>query len=269
MSISSIFLSGGYFLLFLACLVLILVLKIRDIVTRFKHLLFYILLTVMCLARGIFWAFNPSPVHLSSQGWVYNTLWSMPAIILVSTYSVMASYWADSYYKAHLSNRSKLEAAKKRRLGFLILINILMYLLEIVLLVFCRFNFKLFQFLQPYYLSVTYIVAVILYIIYGISLYISMRKEPISTPAKIRHMKQILWTTLIVTITFVIRFTTNFLWPIYINSWKGKWIFMAIFYFIVELLPIFLILLIITKLPYKKSTPMKPLLARSTYSAIQ
>lgn len=59
---------------------------------------------------------------------------------------------------------------------------------------------------------------------------------------RIRNTRRILITAVIVTVTFIIRIVVNFIWPGYIHPWAYKWVFQAVFYTVIELVPIVLIL---------------------------
>ena len=80
-----------------------------------------------------------------------------------------------------------------------------------------------------------------------------------------KKKKQILWTTVIVVTSFVIRAIVNPFWPGYIKNWTYEWVFIAPFYFIVEISPVFFIVTLITKLPQHRSRARHPLLKYDHY----
>lgn len=109
--------------------------------------------------------------------------------------------------------------------------------------------------------------AIIFFIVYGILWYRSFQQNTIGGAARIKlhRIKQILWTTVIVVTSFVIRAVVNPFWPGHLRGWTYEWVFVAPFYFVVEISPIFFIITLITKLPQHRSKARHPLLKYDHY----
>jgi hypothetical protein len=86
------------------------------------------------------------------------------------------------------------------------------------------------------------------------------RHDPASCPPT--PFAQVLAITIIITVSFAARVTVNVLWPTHIHPWAYKWIFQAVFYTLVEVVPVFLIVWMLFSSPKKTSygASAKPLL---------
>jgi hypothetical protein len=254
-----------YFIDYLLCFTsLVLICAREPMFLRKRQKIFYILLSVLTFVRIFFWiarAYVDSKALNDFQYLLFHMSWTLPALLLLSTYSMLIWWWADQYSK--LKPRD-MRSTDIQQLHFkvVLLVNFVMYLIEIAIMVIGAFSRELFAYIQPNYLSVLYVSAIVFFVVYGGRWYCSFRHNPVGGQARIKlhRVTQILWTTIIVVVSFVIRAIVNPFVAGYITGWTYEWIFFVFFYVIVELLPIFLILVLMTKLPHRRSHTRNPLL---------
>eukprot|EP00698_Gefionella_okellyi_P021928 TRINITY_DN7196_c0_g2_i1.p1 TRINITY_DN7196_c0_g2~~TRINITY_DN7196_c0_g2_i1.p1 ORF type:complete len:346 (-),score=65.74 TRINITY_DN7196_c0_g2_i1:98-1135(-) len=246
-------LAGLYGALFIVAVVCIIVISVRD--RKFTaQKMFYVLTAVFGFMRTFYYGILPSDPDLDVR--VYLVLWSIPADILFSTYSMLVFFWADAYYQSSFG-ATVTEFYRRRRIFVLGMCNLLLYAGQCGMFAIMIYDPQGFYTAQPYYLSSVALISVIAFAVYGGLLMWVLHRSPVQSSFRQKKVRKILAVLCIVATSFVARAAVNFSWPYLINTdllpTHFYWVFALPFYFCVEILPTFLVLVVVTKLPPRRS----------------
>lgn len=146
----------------------------------------------------------------------------------------------------------------------------MIYIGAIVILTMNFWDASHYHLVQGQYLNVMYILAVAAFILYGFGLYRIWKNTPIArkSQANIRRMRLTLTITIIVAISFTIRVIVNAIRECCIATWEYRSPFEAVFYTVVEVVPIALLLWLMLAsgfriYPTKDVTSSRPLIAQA------
>jgi hypothetical protein len=193
-------------------------------------------------------------------GFFFYVLWSLPAVLLFSTFALLVWLWADHYHSwLETQSQPQLPAdeeqgqvaateASERRKRLLVFLNIVAFCVQGGLYLLEPFDEKLYLAVQPVFLSVLATLAVTAYLLYSCLLLIRFRrfyqqKRLIASPSIVIHtsgiQKRIGLVAGIVCVTFAVRAIINWFWvsDIATLDCTAYWQFFGLFYTGVELIP--------------------------------
>jgi len=221
--------------------ILLLLLHSHDAQLTTVRNLFLIQLIVISISRAIFFAVIIANVEL---GFSFYILWSLPAVVLFSTFALLVWVWADNYYKLSAGAEVPLDKARGTRKRVLIAINLGVFLVQLGIYLIGTFQLHLYMYVQPIFLSVVAVAAVVSYVLYcSLILFRIMTRVVVqSSTIRSRSRKftyQIGGITIMVFCTFCVRAGINIFWVSTIDGLpcKSYWLFFGCFYTFVEVLP--------------------------------
>jgi uncharacterized protein YacL len=121
--------------------------------------------------RFIQWAIEPSWRTYDNsdariEAFLHGLLWSLPAVCLVCTYTMLVSYWIDDWFKKFAPEVDQKWAFW--RVVVLLIVNFGMVIGQgVVLSLVLLFDKATYQLVQPYYLDAIYALGVIIFVFFG------------------------------------------------------------------------------------------------------
>lgn len=165
----------------------------------------------------------------------------------------------------------RMKSGSSRSKIILIIINVLIYAVELFVLTLSFWNSAdMFHLVQSQFLNVLYIFSVTAFVLYGFGLYRTWRNTPIArkNPINVSRMRLTLIITTVVSVSFAVRVTVNACWHLIRRHW-WHYPFEVVFYTIVELVPITLLLWLMLASGFRRITKpqsaFKPLIAQAGF----
>jgi len=181
---------------------------------------------------------------------VFTILDQLPSILFFSTYTLLILFWAEIIH--HARNQS-LSFPQKLRPIF-ISTNMVVYLILIgfwLLLFFFPLNADIIDVVANIFLAGISLVAAIGFVIYGGWLYVMLKRFPIDSIGRKSKLKEVGWVTVICTTCFTVR-AGLIVYGTLVNV-DAEYYFVGTYFLLVEILPSFLVLWILRKIPPKKT----------------
>ena len=121
--------------------------------------------------------------------------------------------------------------------------------------------------IQPYFFSVIALFSVGAFILYGVLLIYTMRSSSMQSSYRRRKMLKVFAIVSLVTVSFLVRAVFNFLWPTVVTGIITPlgyyWVFCLPFYVVIELVPTFAVVVVVTNIPSRVAQPRGlPLMAK-------
>eukprot|EP01129_Flabellula_baltica_P007723 TRINITY_DN3020_c0_g1_i2.p1 TRINITY_DN3020_c0_g1~~TRINITY_DN3020_c0_g1_i2.p1 ORF type:complete len:298 (+),score=39.96 TRINITY_DN3020_c0_g1_i2:25-918(+) len=247
-------LSCSYWVIFFTCILLLFFQCYFNPRTKFKQSLFFILLMILSISKASFWSVVSvyDIGEKSGRSFWFFLWWESPSLILITTFSLLISYWAKKY---HSFSRSNNQGFNRAHNFLLIFFNAIVYIFQFGLLVYYQVASEkekdFLNLLQPYFKAFLYILLFVFVIIYGSLISCNSGEETISNHVR-KRIKRIVITTVFIAFVFLVRIIHNLTvpWIPELNQeWEYYWIAYTIYYTLVEVVPVIMVISAITQLP--------------------
>jgi len=211
----------------------------------------FLFIMLSCVGRTAFFALLPDgPWNFQAKS--FDLFWTQPALFIFTTFTVMLFHWAKVYFQQRDNAQLNVDTAKY----VCIAVNVVTYLTQLALY-FVLFVYdekdEHFSSIEPYMLTVLFFLASVCVVILGGVMYCKTREKVVSQ-LQATNQRRLAMVTSFLTFGFTVRGIVNIMWNGVISKLTAHhfFIFLAVFYCVVEIIPLAAVLTFASRVPRKR-----------------